>query len=124
MTTRRFTSFERDDAMKQTDQSRLHAFAAREPQPVSAAAVARFLSLVLAAAMILALVLFPTIVTHDDALLPRAVLPVLLIGIAGGVAHGLGYRPRSSLLAAMLGPWVSWPLMASAMAFLVLSAGG
>lgn len=109
--------------MKPTDQSHLHPFAPRETQPLTATAVARGVSLALAGAMILALVIFPGLVTGTEELLPRAVLPVLLIGVAGGVAHGLGYRPRSSLLAAMLGPFVSWPLMLSAMAFLAMSAG-
>jgi predicted membrane protein len=83
--------------------------------------VARGLSLALSLAMLAALFLVPGILTRGDALLSRAVLPVLLLGVAGGIAYGVGYRPRSPLLAAMLGPWVSWPLMASAMAFLLLA---
>ena len=109
--------------MKPSEQSQIHAFTAREAQPLSLNAIARGVSLALAGAMILALSVFPGLIIGTEELLQRAVLPVLLIGVAGGVAHGLGYRPRSSLLAAMLGPFVSWPLMLSAMAFLALSAG-
>jgi len=108
--------------MKPIDQGQIPSFREPAPVPVSLDVVARGLSLALSVAMIAALVLVPGILTRGDVLLSRAVLPVLLLGVAGGLAYGLGYRPRSPLLGAMLGPFVSWPLMASAMTFLVLAA--
>jgi predicted membrane protein len=110
--------------MKPSEQSHLPTFSAGVALTVSPGAIARGLSLALSLGLFFTLVVFPGIVVRGDALLPRAVLPLLLIGIGGGLAYGLGYRPRSSLLAAMVGPWVSWPLMLSSMAFLVLSSDG
>ncbi|BCW87974.1 hypothetical protein sos41_11110 [Alphaproteobacteria bacterium SO-S41] len=107
--------------MKQSEQSHVPSFGARQPSGLTLDVVLRGLSLALSIALIAVLVFFPGVTMRGDDLLRRAVLPVLLIGIAGALAYGLGYKPRSSLLAAMLGPWVSWPLMLSAMAFLVLS---
>ena len=110
--------------MKHSEQSHLTPFPERQPSLLTPDVVLRGLSLALSVALIAILVFFPGVTMRGDDLLRRAVLPVLLIGIVGGLAYGLGYKPRSSLLAAMLGPWVSWPLMLSAMAFLVLSTDG
>ena len=110
--------------MKPSEQSHIPSFPERQPSLLTPDVILRGLSLTLSVALICILVFFPSVTMRGDDLLRRAVLPVLLIGVIGGLAYGLGYRPRSALLAAMLGPWVTWPLMLSAMAFLVLSTDG
>ena len=88
-----------------------------------AMSLSRIASLALAAILLGALVLFPGILMGGDALLTQAVMPVMLIGIAASLAHGLGWRPRSSIAATATGPLVAWPLTLAAFAFLVFGAG-
>lgn len=83
----------------------------------------RIASLALAAILLGAIVLVPSVLTRGDALLTQAVMPVMLIGIGASLAHGLGWRPRSSIVAAAVGPFVAWPLMLAAFAFLAFGAG-
>ncbi|MFT3811724.1 MAG: cyd operon YbgE family protein [Micropepsaceae bacterium] len=85
--------------------------------------VARIASLALAALLLVALIVFPGVLMRGDALLTQAVMPVMLIGIGASIAHGLGWRPRSSIAAAAAGPLVAWPLMLAAFAFLAFGAG-
>ncbi len=85
--------------------------------------VSRIASLALAAVLIGAIILFPGVLMGGDALLTQAVMPVMLIGIGASLAHGLGWRPRSSIVAAAVGPFVAWPLMLAAFAFLAFGAG-
>ncbi len=85
--------------------------------------LARIASLTLAGILLLALELFPELLQHSDALLTQAVMPVLVLGIGASLAHGLGWRPRGSIFAATVGPFVAWPLMLAAFAFLAFGAG-
>ena len=82
--------------------------------------LARLVSLTIAITLLLALAFYPSIALRGDALMTQAVMPVLLIGIGGCVAHGLGWRPRSSIFAAAAGPFVAWPLTLAAFAFLAV----
>lgn len=83
----------------------------------------RIASLTLAGLLLLALVVFPELLRRSDALLTQAVMPVLLLGIGASLAHGLGWRPRGSILATTVGPFVAWPLTLAAFAFLAFGAG-
>jgi predicted membrane protein len=85
--------------------------------------LSRIASLALAGTVLLALVLFPGLLRRSDVLLTQAVMPVLLTGIGASLAHGLGWRPRGSIWAAAVGPFVAWPLMFAAFAFLAFGAG-
>lgn len=81
--------------------------------------VSRLASLALAGILVLLLALFPGVMLRGDALLTQAIMPVLLIGIAASLAHGLGWRPRSAILATATGPFVAWPLTLAACVFLL-----
>lgn len=85
--------------------------------------ISRIASLALAGILLGAIILVPSILMRGDALLTQAVMPVMLIGIGASLAHGLGWRPRSSIVAAAVGPFVAWPLMLAAFAFLAFGAG-
>ncbi len=85
--------------------------------------VARVASLALAGALLIVLAFFPSLLMRGDALLTQAVMPLLLIGIAASLAHGFGWRPRNSIMAAAVGPLVAWPLMIAAFAFIAFGAG-
>lgn len=82
--------------------------------------LARIASLALPAILLTMLAAFPGVLMQRDALLTQAVLPVLLAGVGASLAHGLGWRPRSAMFAAAVGPFVAWPLMLAAFAFLAL----
>jgi predicted membrane protein len=41
----------------------------------------------------------------------RGILMLVLLGIAGGFIHGVGFIPKMYLLRCLFNPWVSWPLM-------------
>lgn len=85
-----------------------------------AIALTRLVSLGLALVATLIVVLWPDLLAGSHRLLAQAVMPVMLLGIAGAVVHGLDLVPRKGLLATMSGPWVAWPLIASSLAFLFL----
>lgn len=82
--------------------------------------IARIVSLVLSAGLALLIILWPGAILGSQRLLTQAVMPVMLLGIAGGALHGLDLAPRQGVAATMCGPWVTWPLMLSSLAFLFL----
>ena len=86
--------------------------------------VARAVSLGLSAAVLLIALLVPAAVNRQDMLLTQAIMPVMLLGVVGGLVHGFGYRPRSPVLATMFGPWAAWPLMVSSLVFLIFGMTG
>lgn len=92
-----------------TDGIRLH-------QPV----IARAFSLALCAAVVAVLAIFSGAAMREDALLVQAIMPIIVAALGAGVAHGVGYVPRNVFLARLISPIVAWPLMLSALAFLVL----
>ena len=84
----------------------------------SAGAVAlRGVSFGIAATLIALLSLAPWMFAGETTIV-HVIMPVMALGLAGAFAHVVGYRPRSTILAAILGPWVSWPLMLSSLALL------
>ncbi len=85
-------------------------------------AILRAVSLALAAALVLILFFSPWLFGGEE-MLVQVIMPVMALGLAGAVAHGLGYRPRSQILATVLGPWVAWPLMLSSLALLAFRVG-
>ena len=81
---------------------------------------ARIVSLLLCATTTAVLVILPGADGQEDALLVQAIMPIVFLGIAAGLAHGVGIVPRNAILARMISPIVAWPLMLSALAFLAL----
>lgn len=84
--------------------------------------IARVLSLLLAAAILALFIASPSLVMRGEILLTQAIMPVALLGIVGGIVYGMGWRPRSEVLAAMISPWAAWPIMLSSAAFLAFTA--
>jgi predicted membrane protein len=75
---------------------------------------------VLCALVIGVLAIVPAAAVREDAQLAQAIMPIILAGLVAGLAHGVGYVPRNGVVARLISPLVSWPLMLSALAFLVL----
>lgn len=85
-------------------------------------AALRVLSLALAAALGLILFFSPWLFAGEE-ILVQAIMPVMALGLAGAVVHGIGVRPRSMVLAAVFGPWVAWPVILSSLALLAFRFG-
>jgi predicted membrane protein len=85
-------------------------------------ALARTASLSLASLLTMIAALFPALLMRQGLAPAQALLPMMGLGIAGGLIHGLGFRPRGVVAQVMLGPWSAWPLMAATLAYLTLAA--
>jgi predicted membrane protein len=87
------------------------------------AGMARTFSLTMGSLLTLMTGLFPHLFMRPGLPAVQALLPVMCLGIAGGIVHGLGFRPRSLISQIVLSPWAAWPLMASSVALLTLWPG-
>jgi predicted membrane protein len=72
---------------------------------------ARSISLVLAGAASVVLLVFPYLLGNPLAPRVHAVLPLLLLGIAGAWVHGLGFIPKHRLPRLLASPAFVWPLL-------------
>ena len=106
-----------------TDRSQSASMQHAHDEQGHAFSLTRIASLALAGGLLLVLAFFPGLLMRGDALLTQAVMPLLLLGIGASLAHGMGWRPRGSILAAAVGPLVAWPLTFAAFAFIVFRAG-
>lgn len=68
-------------------------------------------SLAAALAASLALMLFPFLLRHVPETRLHSALPVMLIGVAGALVYGIGYRPDNRLLRMLFGPVCAWTLI-------------
>jgi predicted membrane protein len=80
-----------------------------EPTTVVARLV-RNASFIAALTMGLALTLFPFLLRQVQATRLHAALPIMLLGIAGLLVYGIGYRPDNRLLRILFGPLCAWAL--------------
>jgi predicted membrane protein len=71
----------------------------------------RTVSFTAALAASLALMLFPFLLRHVPTTQLHAALPILLLGVAGALVYGVGYRPDHKLLRMLFGPVCAWALM-------------
>lgn len=99
------------------DRSQSAPLPADRPWP-SLREAARAISLGLSIAILIVVVALPYAFRSEDPTLATAVVPVMLLGVIGGLVHAFGYRPRSPVLKTMFGPWAAWPLMLSSLVFL------
>ena len=79
---------------------------------------ARMASFAAALAASLLLMLFPFLLRHVPEPRIHAVLPIMLLGVAGAFVHGVGYRPDNRLLRILFGPIIAWVLMIGGMLML------
>lgn len=73
--------------------------------------VTRAISLVLAGAISLVVLLYPYAFGRAMTPLTHSLLPVMLLGVAGGFVHGLGFVPSSRLVRWLFAPASAWGLM-------------
>lgn len=81
---------------------------------------ARALSLILALAASATAALVPFVLARRLTPADHAVLPLMMLGIAGAFVHGFGFVPASPTLRALFSPWVAWPLIVGGGAFVTL----
>lgn len=86
--------------------------------------VARLISLVLAAAVTVTLLVFPQVVGRQLTPAVHAVLPVLLLATSAAFVHGIGYRPERRWSRWLVRPLLIWPVLAGCSVWLVLLATG
>jgi predicted membrane protein len=80
----------------------------------------RAISLVVALAASVTLMLFPFLLRYAPQNRLHAALPVVLFGLAGAFVYGIGYRPDNKLLRILFGPLCAWLLIAGG-AFLLFA---
>jgi predicted membrane protein len=74
--------------------------------------MSRAISLLLAVALSVALMLLPAMRGRDLDAYGHALLTPLLLSICGGFVHGLGYVSHNRFLRRVLHPLLLWPAMA------------
>jgi len=62
---------------------------------------------------------FPFVLARLPTGLNQFLLLVMMAGIIGAFIYGAGFKPRQSILARLIGPAVTWPLMIGGFAILV-----
>lgn len=72
---------------------------------------ARAGSLVLAAAVVAFLYLYPYGIGPELTVLDRVMLPFVLLAVGGALAFGLGFRFGSRTMNALISPVVLWPVI-------------
>jgi predicted membrane protein len=83
----------------------------RSERATTVARAIRTVSLAAALAASLALMLFPFLLRSVPETRLHAVLPVMLLGVAGAFVHGVGFSPDNRLLRVLFGPACAWTLM-------------
>lgn len=73
--------------------------------------MARAISLLLAVALSVGLLLLPAMRGRELTSAGHALLTPLLLAVCGGFVHGLGYVPRNRFLHRLLQPLLLWPAM-------------
>lgn len=84
---------------------------ATSPEPARSAA-ARAVSALSAGLLSLLLLVYPPAVTGADGSVSHTALSLLLLALAGGWGHALGYRPRALATRLWMHPAFVWPGMA------------
>ncbi len=70
----------------------------------------------------LMLTLFPFLLSHVPQMRLHSALPVILLGIAGTMIYGIGYRPDNKTLRILFGPRCAWLLIGTGVVLLVAPA--
>ncbi|MBV8474531.1 MAG: hypothetical protein JO107_07965 [Hyphomicrobiales bacterium] len=95
---------------------------ARRERGVSArlARWSKAIALAAAGAASLALTLDPYVLNGVSSARVHAGLPLLMLGVSGAFAHGLGFRPAQPILRGLLHPAVAWILFGAGASVLAI----
>lgn len=78
---------------------------------MSVARTFRYISFAAALAISISLMLFPFLLNHVQQSKLHAALPVLMLGTAGAMIYGIGYRPDHRFLRIIFSPACTWALI-------------
>lgn len=73
---------------------------------------ARLLSILMAAAVVAIIVLYPRMIANTGAEVPHGFLAILMIGMSFAWVHGFGFVPHNNVLKQLFTPFVAWPILA------------
>ncbi|GAB4288736.1 MAG: hypothetical protein Kow0083_01370 [Methylophaga sp.] len=71
----------------------------------------RLLSLLMAVALSLLILIYPPTLISTDGSSQHGVLMIVLLGICIGFVHGTGFQPVHPVWRIVFSPWCAWPPM-------------
>ena len=84
---------------------------ATEPRPLLQRPWTRALSLLLASPLALLLLIHPAAMLDAQGRYSHSLLMLVMLGVAGGFVHGVGFDPYQRLWRWLFGPLLAWPLL-------------
>lgn len=84
---------------------------ATEPRPLLQRPWTRALSLLLASPLALLLLIHPAAMLDAQGHYSHNLLMLVMLGVAGGFVHGVGFDPYQRLWRWLFGPALAWPLL-------------
>lgn len=84
----------------------------------------RSLSLLLASPLALLLLIHPAAMLDANGHYSHNLLMLVMLGVAGGFVHGVGFIPHAWYWRAVFGPLLAWPLLLLGYAVLYLAQRG
>ena len=84
---------------------------ATEPRPLLQRPWTRALSLLLASPLALLLLIHPAAMLDAQGHYSHGLLMLVMLGVAGGFVHGVGFDPYQRLWRWLFGPLLAWPLL-------------
>ena len=82
-----------------------------ERRPLLQRGWARAFSLLLASPLALVLLIHPAAMLDAQGHYSHSLLMLVMLGVAGGFVHGVGFDPYQRLWRYLFGPWLAWPLL-------------
>lgn len=79
----------------------------------------RALSLLLASPLALLLLIHPAAMLDEQGRYSHSLLMLVMLGVAGGFVHGVGFDPYNRLWRLLFGPTCAWPLLLLGYALLI-----
>ena len=79
----------------------------------------RGLSLTLAAALALAVIVYPRGLIHQGAAPDHGRLTLLMLGMSAGFVYGVGFVPDNRWVRMLLGPYVALPILLAGWAIFI-----
>jgi predicted membrane protein len=80
----------------------------------------RGISLVLASLATIVGLIFPYALARQATALNQTVLLAMLVAVSGAFIYGVGFRTDRKWFDIMIGPFVTWPVLAAAVGTLIL----
>lgn len=80
---------------------------------------ARGISLLLASPLALVFLIHPALMLDADGHYSHGQLMFVMLGIAGGFVHGVGFDPKNRAWRILLGPEMAWILLTTGYALLI-----